>query len=259
MQSIPKRSRTCITLSLLGSKPLECEIDKRKLTFFGQLCRHSVNHFSRDIFYYRLMHYVNNSGVQRGFFHDISRILHKYSLDGALEDFISTGLFPSKETWKRIVKYKINYFYLNNNKIQMESDSLLKDFRVVKDDDLSLSRIWQLSKIFPPFHNKCQRTVVLLNRLFYDTFTKQCTKCNNNIDCNIIQHAILECKSNEAAQTYLWQFLFKAIGCELFYQFMALTPRQQLLSLFSGLVNIIDTDQRQKACLRVVVNALYRM
>ena len=246
-------------IKLLGSKPLECEIDKRKLTFFGQLCRHSVNHFSKDIFYFRLMHYMNNKGLQRGFFHDISRILHKYSLDGALEDFINTGLFPSKEIWKHIVKNKINYFYLNNNKTQMESDLLLKEFRVVKDDDLSLSRIWQLSKGLPPFYNKCQRTVVLLNRLFYDTFTKQCNKCNNNIDCNIIQHAILECKCNEAAQRYLWQYLFKAIGSDIFSKFMALTPRQQLLSLFNGLVNIIDTDERVDACLKVVVNVFCRI
>ena len=99
---------------------------------------------------------------------------------------------------------------------------------------------------------------VLLNRLFYDTFTKQCTKCNNKIDCNIIQHAILECNCNEAAQSYLWQYLFKAIGSKLFSQFMALTPRQQLLSLFNGLVNISNTDSTD-TCLKIVVNGLYHI
>ena len=126
MQNIPKRSRTCIALNLLGCKPLEYEIDKRKLIFFGQLCRHSVNHFSRDIFYFRLMHYITNTNRQKGFFHDISRILHKYSLDGAIENFFNTGSFPTKETWKHIIKTKINSFYLNYNKTVMYSESLLK-------------------------------------------------------------------------------------------------------------------------------------
>ena len=61
VQSIPKRSRTVITLSLLGAKPIEYEIDKRKLIFLGQLCRHSVDHLSRDIFDFRLVKFVNNS------------------------------------------------------------------------------------------------------------------------------------------------------------------------------------------------------
>ena len=95
--------------------------------------------------------------------------------------------------------------------------------------------------------------------LFYDTFTKHCNKCNNNSDCNIIQHEILECKCNGEAQHYLWQNLYKAIGSELFIEFMALLPRQQLLSLFNGLINITDADKRVDACLKVAVNAFCRI
>ena len=134
------------------------------------------------------MHYVTNTNHQKGFFYDISRILHKYSLDEAMEDFITTGLFPTKEVWKHIVKTKINSFHLNYNKSLMNSESLLNEFCVIKGDDLSVSSIWKLSRLLPPFGQKCQRTVVLLNRFFYDTFTKQCPKCNQNIDCNIINY-----------------------------------------------------------------------
>ena len=39
IQSIPKRSRTVITLSLLGTKPMEYEIDKQKIRgAFNKLC-----------------------------------------------------------------------------------------------------------------------------------------------------------------------------------------------------------------------------
>ena len=69
-----------ITLSLLGCRQIESEIDYRKLSFFGQLCNLNVDFVAKKIFNDRIIRYDENPNKKKGFIPDIYRLLCKYNL-----------------------------------------------------------------------------------------------------------------------------------------------------------------------------------
>ena len=211
------------------------------------------------MFYYRLVQFVNNTEIQKGFFYDINITIHKYSLFSTIQTFLLLGNFPSKHVWKHLVKLKIQELYTSINEAVFKNNDTPKDFCIVKPDVMSVSRLWLLSKTLRPHASKCHNATVLLNRLFYDTFTKHCHKCNLDIVSNIIHHGILECSCNEQIRFNLWQKLYSIIGTELFREFTILNPRLQLLSLFSGLDEITKSDSVVVECLKAFVSAIFLM
>ena len=82
MQSRSKRTRTDAALSLLGVFPIELELDSRKLTLFGQMCRLNSNSWVKNVFLNRLTSFTTHSnGRQIGFIADIFRLLGNINLD----------------------------------------------------------------------------------------------------------------------------------------------------------------------------------
>ena len=79
VQGLHIRSRTKIVLGLLGAFPIEAELDKRKLTFLGQLCRLESDCASKSIFLLRVCSYQYDL-TQLGFIADVVKLLHKYDL-----------------------------------------------------------------------------------------------------------------------------------------------------------------------------------
>ena len=55
IQNIDRCTRSCVALSLLGSRSLDKDIQKRKLILFGQLCRLDPFYTVKRIFIYRLI------------------------------------------------------------------------------------------------------------------------------------------------------------------------------------------------------------
>ena len=123
MQGIPKRSRTDICLFLIGESSIHCEIDRRKLIFFGQLCRLTVNHFSREIFLIRLSQNLSSLSTSNSFISDIKRVLVKYNLAEAMLDFFNTGMFPSKYVWSYVVKRQMRLFFQEQWETVAHSDA----------------------------------------------------------------------------------------------------------------------------------------
>ena len=74
------------------------EIDKKILIFFGQLCCLSPEAIHNQILNHRLY----------GFVPDIIRILDKYSLSYALDEYMQTGMFMTKFSWNRLVRTAID-------------------------------------------------------------------------------------------------------------------------------------------------------
>ena len=70
MQGLNIRTRTDITLSIIAMYTIESEIDFRKLTILGQLCRLNIDHWLRIVFLNRLCSYDANNMKQKGFISD---------------------------------------------------------------------------------------------------------------------------------------------------------------------------------------------
>ncbi|KAH3834565.1 hypothetical protein DPMN_107895 [Dreissena polymorpha] len=78
-------------------------MDCSKLKFLGQLCRLSPKYLVKDVFHNRLLRYMNLENQSVGFMADVYRLLGKYGLLQFLNEYIETGLFPTKFTWKMII------------------------------------------------------------------------------------------------------------------------------------------------------------
>jgi hypothetical protein len=68
MQHLTFNSRTDISLSMISLNSLESEIDRRKLTFLGQLCNMPNGFFVKRIFVNRLYSYKQSPTTATGFF-----------------------------------------------------------------------------------------------------------------------------------------------------------------------------------------------
>jgi hypothetical protein len=111
IQCIDRTTRSDIALSLLGCRSLEYEIDYKKLTLLGQLCRLSTDFLSKDLptkFNNRLIRFIDNPNKKCGLFPDLYRILQKYDLVYFLNNFVTYGIFQTKYHWKSVVKESID-------------------------------------------------------------------------------------------------------------------------------------------------------
>ena len=248
IQCIPRQSRTVVCLSLLGKAPIEFEIDKRKLIFFGQLCRLSVDHFSRKIFFVRLSQFLNNVRPISGLIPEIVRLLTKYDLYAALLDFCNSGAFPTKGAWKHVVNVQIMSFYQNHIENSIRNDNHLGAFLKLKPNCWEVSRIWLLSRSDMNLSASCYSTVYLLNRLFYDSYTSTCPMCNCTLIDNVIVHMTLFCFVTEGARQTLWWKLSTVLSSTEYRDLIALDPMSQLLTFFSGLGSENVQDSTLRAC-----------
>ncbi|KAH3834591.1 hypothetical protein DPMN_107921 [Dreissena polymorpha] len=86
-----------------NASPIVTYVDCSKLKFLGQLCRLSPKYLVKDVFHNRLLRYMNLENQSVGFMADVYRLLGKYGLLQFLNEYIETGLFPTKFTWKMII------------------------------------------------------------------------------------------------------------------------------------------------------------
>ena len=107
IQRFPSRTRTDMALGMLGWLPMMSYVEQRKLLFLQNLCTMPPNLLPRKVFNFRLNLFVlRENKNQSGFIPDIWKVLQKYHLEEYLLSYLATSLFPTKGTWKTIVKQK---------------------------------------------------------------------------------------------------------------------------------------------------------
>ena len=101
-------------------------------------------------------------------------------------------------------------------------------------------------------------------KLFYDNFSKTCTKCDQNkcdqnITNNVVQHLILECNRVQDLRYALWQNIYRLVGSCVYRQCIGQTPSTQLLGLFKGLEMMLEYEKDVKKCLKLCVTTINNM
>ena len=87
---------------------------------------------------------LNGYTNQLGFIPDIWKVLQKYNLEEYLQNYLANAVFPSKYTWKTIVKCKIRTFYEAAWHERLNNDADFARFRLIHPE-LRMSSIWTLS------------------------------------------------------------------------------------------------------------------
>ncbi len=132
VQNLPKLTRSDKALSLLGAFTIESVIDTKKLLFLGNLCMSESNMLPKQVFLSRLFAYKNGCvATATGFIPDIVNVLRRYSLSQYLETFTNCLQFPSKHSWKTVVKRAVRKTEVDSWKQRLLDDPDFAAFRLV--------------------------------------------------------------------------------------------------------------------------------
>ena len=138
------------------------------------------------------------------------------------------------------------------------------------NDSVSLSRFrdihnssepYLLYKIFkeaPTIYKYGKLAARLLGFIFSGNFIMVCRSCGD-VTNKLMERSILYCKENDNVRTKLWQSLIHRFSTGFFNTFIALSPADQVDSLFSGCYNILIDEDETKYCLWLFVASLSRM
>ena len=257
MQSIPKDTRTVIALSCVGAVSIETEIDRRKLIFFGQLCNLLPDMRVKEIFVYRLVHYINSPCSITGFLPDIHRILGKYGLEYVMYSFISDGKFPSKQSWKTLVTRNIMNVETANLQCAIANEQSLHGFEIIHGE-VCPCPIWEFSKENREHTNRSITVMNLLSRLFGFSYDKMCILCGLQTD-SIAVHLIMYCRGNCSVRTRLWNTLYTYLGQDNYELFIDLTPREQCIEILASLPSFTLTESTRKECSTQIIIFLHKL
>ncbi|MCG8077812.1 MAG: hypothetical protein JAY75_16450 [Candidatus Thiodiazotropha taylori] len=229
MQSLGIRTRTDVALGLLAFLPIEVEIELKKLILFGQLCRLNSNFWARTLFLNRLTTYKIAPAKQMGFIPDIDRLLRKYQLGHILEKYLQDGIFPSKYSWKRIIKVKVHQKATeawHNRTLTPE----FHRFRLVHSE-FRTHWLWAFSLENRKFLKPCITMVQLISKLCIINATDVCNYCHRNYD-NIVDHCIHDCLYILRQRHIFWQEIL-SLGLDV-YRYLSMQSKIVLSNIFLG-------------------------
>jgi len=202
MQRFSKYTNTMVRYLTIDLVPVQLEIDYRKLLMFGQLCRLDESYLAKQIFVHRLVRFVNLGRQSRGFTPDMFRLLQKYELVQYLEVFCTTGVFPSKFSWKRTLKSMIFYKWRSNTlKSLMQEHSDIPVSNALGES--GCSPVWQLAALNRRLHRVCGELLACLGKVYSKPFPQKCKKCNLLVD-NLTVHLLCLCVVNEMYRKRIW-------------------------------------------------------
>ena len=177
---------------MLGLTSIRLHVELSKLRFFAALCRIDARCTAKKLFLVRLFHvYFGIRSNGNSFTLDVWNIFHKYDLQDVLYDFLQTGFFPAKVSWKHLTKGVLMFKYSSDWSQRL---SICSDFSRFKhlQCEISPSPLWYLSKCFP---NLCRtfKNVAKLWTLPPDC-ELACAECNVFVE-DAVAHCLLDCSS----------------------------------------------------------------
>ena len=199
----------------VGLWTIEGHVDKRKLSFFGNLCRAECTTLHKQIFIHRLYSFLHGCGKRAlGFIPDIYRILLKYNLFYWMNEFLDHQTFPSKIQWKKLVNRKIGE---EERKIWRSgiSDKPELDLYGYVHQNLQPLSLWKTAKrnsyAIKPICNLvnilCGNVpTALMMAVHQNTNNYSCKLCGIDIS-HIAQHFVMHCQSVSTTRDQMWNEL----------------------------------------------------
>ncbi|KAH3863047.1 hypothetical protein DPMN_026023 [Dreissena polymorpha] len=121
-QNLPTRTRTDMSLSLIGRLPIIAKIDLRKLLFFHKLCSMKTKCLTQKLFEYQLALFnIRGKASQRGFT-DIYSVLEEYNLLNHITVYSHSSIIPPKLTSERRAKTAIRQYNMEPWTLRVTED-----------------------------------------------------------------------------------------------------------------------------------------
>ena len=135
-----------------------------------------------------------------GFTTDIMRVLRRYNILHYVEDFCSKEVFPSKSSWKSIVKFAMKELNENEWREKFIRNSQLKLYAMVHQK-LETIFWWYLARQYPDYlgeitdvlHILCGSYTLRGNRIEdSENISTECERCHM-LSREPLKHALLYC------------------------------------------------------------------
>ena len=244
-QGLPKLTRTDIALGLVGISSIEAYIDLQKLYFLGTLCNADSNFIVKYLFLLRLFQYkLCGTKVQKGFVKDLYRILQKYSLLNNINEFYSSGIFPSKYSWKRICKTAVWQFEELSWKNRLNQNDDFRRFRSIQSE-LKPSILWQIPVKKTGSLELCSFVVKLSSLTENEVL---CPRCGG-ITRDILKHLFSDCVDNTTRlklKTF-WENVYSMFG-DIIHNILTNLELEDFITLILGklipiAINVLTEDK----------------
>ena len=247
IQKLPLTANNSIVLNAAGVLSLRGEINYRKLGFLGQLVRLPSKYLSKQMFVHRIVRYDSGITKQKyGFIPDICRILHEYELYDSLVTFLKTAIFPSKRTWKSIVRSQIWEKEFAQRKANKPQKLTLTYFNRLFYADRPCM-FWEMLRENYMSRNTCYAAVYILCKLFSGKYPLKCGECERLVD-DIVLHRICFCSANDNIRKILWTNIIESSGMNGFLHLMKKDAFTQILDCIAGLEVHNASDSSSSLC-----------
>jgi len=204
---------TTFTLTTMDMESAEELMDFYKLQFLGQLCRLSPNFLAKQVFVQRLIRHISYGDVMFGFIPDICRLVEKYELWHFIDTYISTGRFPGKSAWGRILNTSVKRPNKRQREIilneQWDTD-ISYAFKLSNSDN-----IWTALKKTPKYSKYCYNAVRIIGFAVSRQFVSACKRCGK-LSNSHVTHAFWFCEKSSPTRRKLICDLNDAMGREKF-------------------------------------------
>ena len=228
IQRLAMRTRTDIALGMMSALPIKAEIDLRKLTLFGQMCRLNSKCASKQLFMLRgCQQYLFQSST--GYFTDIVHILTSYGLHEYFNDFISNGFFPNKSAWKKTIRSRIWDVTKRDWYHRLGENSLIR-FKSIQCT-YNVSAVWLFAIRKPHCLKFCFSVAKLIAHTA--TFMSVCKQCGEETDSCITDHVIYECCKTNGIRGNMLDKIHSVYG-EAVYKLLVELDKTTLINVLLG-------------------------
>ena len=193
---------------------IESYIDKRKLLFFGRLCRLKCSKLAKNVFIERIYHHENNNKSGTGPVEDMCRIIYKYDLSGYLEKFSMDTSFPDKYPWRNIVNQAIFKYEAMTFQATVAQNNRLSRFSDIYGTLCHVHPIW-VAETLTTGHRKHFRDLAKLNCVLYGSAgIPACVYCNKPFD-DQLEHYMHHCIKYESTRELYWSVVINSFSVYL--------------------------------------------
>ena len=239
MQGYDINISTDYCLSTINTVPIVNELEIRKLTFFGQICRLNPKYLAKDIFNNRLIRHIELEGQCIGYIPDAYRILQKYDLMNVLRSYVQDGNFPTKRQWKKIVERKVVMNIKNEIQSRIKgNDQWGVTVHVI--DSNNYSPLWRVAKDNPRIIKVCKTIMNSIGMFVSRQYVRECRHCCLKT-VNLVIHKLCYCHLLEDKRKHLWTTLIECIGITEFSRFIHLSGLEQSASLLKMISETVDS------------------
>ncbi|MCG8044308.1 MAG: reverse transcriptase family protein, partial [Candidatus Thiodiazotropha endolucinida] len=236
IQCVDRQTRTTVALGLIGSINIQYEIEKRKANLFGQLCRLDPHFAVKRLFIQRLTSGHLFHVLRFGFVSELLRLLDGYNLGYIVHGYINTGVFPSKHTWKKLIRDNINLASTISTRNDIIDNGLERFLSI--HAQMKPSYFWDLSRKHPHMLNACRSMVQLIASTFNRYQPESiCLACGVHFS-KYVDHCLLWCNANAHVRHNMWVGIWHKYGIDLYLRLAGLS-HDVLIEVFFGRFDVI--------------------